>query len=111
MFSFLARRISFRAMSTAPLFKPFNIALIQLGQVTADKAANLRHARDMILKAARAEGAGDSLKPSYTGAEKVDVVVLPVCLRILPHRSLLDSMIGAGMFQFALRTCTFPGVR
>lgn len=65
-------------MSTAPAFKPFNVALIQLN-VTADKAANLKHAREMILKAARGDGAGDALKPSYSGSMKPDVVVLPVC--------------------------------
>lgn len=67
-------------MSTAPTLKPFNLALIQLGQVTADKSANLKHARDMILKAAQGEGAGDALKPSYSGSLKPDLVVLPVCL-------------------------------
>lgn len=58
--------------STAPTFKPFNLALIQLGGVGSDKSANLRHAREMLLKAARGEG----------GA-KPDLIVLPVCC-ILP---------------------------
>ncbi|KZT03441.1 carbon-nitrogen hydrolase [Laetiporus sulphureus 93-53] len=52
--------------SPPPAFKPFTLALVQLGQVGADKAANLKHARDMVLKAA-------SAKP------KPDVVVLPEC--------------------------------
>lgn len=67
-------------MSTAPTLKPFNLALIQLGGVTPDKSVNLKHARDMILKAAQGEGAGDALKPSYSGSLKPDLVVLPVCL-------------------------------
>ncbi|GBE82573.1 carbon-nitrogen hydrolase [Sparassis latifolia] len=56
--------------SAPPAFKPFNLALIQLGQVTADKAANLKHAREMILKAAGGDGGA---KP------KPDLVVLPEC--------------------------------
>jgi omega-amidase len=58
--------------STAPTFKPFNLALIQLGGVTDDKSANLSHAREMLLKAARGEGAKDRVKP--------DLIVLPVGL-------------------------------
>lgn len=42
---------------------PFKLALVQLGGVGADKAKNLAHTRDMILKAAN------------NGAQ---VVVLPV---------------------------------
>ncbi|KAI0933748.1 hypothetical protein AcV5_005818 [Taiwanofungus camphoratus] len=49
-----------------PALKPFTLALIQLGQVGADKSANLAHARDMILKAASAH-------------PKPDLVVLPEC--------------------------------
>ncbi|TFY50322.1 hypothetical protein EVJ58_g11098 [Rhodofomes roseus] len=61
-----------RAMSSAapPEFRPFNLALIQLGQVGADKAANLKHAREMIMKAASGDG-GSKPKPS--------LVVLPEC--------------------------------
>lgn len=56
---------------TAPAFKPFNLALIQLGQIGADKSANLKHARDMIRRAASGEGVG--------GAQgKPDLIVLPV---------------------------------
>lgn len=50
-----------------PNAKPFRIALIQLGDVTGDKSANLRHAKDMILKAASGEG-----------SPKPDFIVLPV---------------------------------
>lgn len=56
----------------APAFKPFNLALIQLGQIGADKRANLKHARDMIRRAASGEGVG--------GAQgKPDLIVLPEC--------------------------------
>ncbi|OSX64712.1 hypothetical protein POSPLADRAFT_1044185 [Postia placenta MAD-698-R-SB12] len=58
-------------MSTAaPPFKPFNLALIQLGQTGPDKSANLAHARDLILEAASGDGGA---KP------KPDVIVLPEC--------------------------------
>ena len=55
--------------SPVPDFKAFNLALIQLGHIGADKAANLKHAKEMILTAARAGGTSDK-KPS--------LVVLPV---------------------------------
>jgi hypothetical protein len=72
MLSALSRSFGSMAQSSvAPTFKAFNIALIQLGGVTANKADNLKHARKMILKAAT--GDGDS-KP------KPDVIVLPVCI-------------------------------
>ena len=57
----------------APAFKPFNLALIQLGQIGADKAANLRHARDMIRKAADGNMQG-----------KPDLIVLPVSASRFP---------------------------
>lgn len=56
--------------SPVPDFKAFNLALIQLGHIGADKAANLKHAKEMILTAARAGGTSDK-KPS--------LVVLPEC--------------------------------
>lgn len=56
----------------APAFKPFNLALIQLGQIGADKRANLDHARDMISRAASGEGVGG-------GQGKPDLIVLPEC--------------------------------
>ncbi|KIM65129.1 hypothetical protein SCLCIDRAFT_1163824 [Scleroderma citrinum Foug A] len=57
-------------MSTPPSFKPFRLALIQLGAIGTDKSANLRHAREMIMKAAEGDGAPGS-KPS--------LIVLPEC--------------------------------
>ncbi|CAL1703825.1 unnamed protein product [Somion occarium] len=56
--------------STAPTFKPFTLALIQLGHIGADKSSNLKHAREMILKAAK----GDEPR-----APKPDLIVLPEC--------------------------------
>ncbi|KAJ3558055.1 hypothetical protein NM688_g1135 [Phlebia brevispora] len=41
-----------------PPFKPFTLALIQLGHVGDDKTANLKHAREMILKAAAGAESG-----------------------------------------------------
>jgi hypothetical protein len=48
-------------------FRPFTLALIQLGSIGLDKVENLRHARKMILKA--------SLDPE---GKKPDIIVLPV---------------------------------
>jgi omega-amidase len=59
-------------MSKAPLFKAFNLALIQLGGIGADKSANLKHAQEMIFKAAAGEQ-GSKPKP--------DMIVLPVRAR------------------------------
>jgi omega-amidase len=56
-------------LSAAPAFKAFNLALIQLGGVTTNKADNLKHAREMVLKAASADG-GSKPKPN--------LIVLPV---------------------------------
>jgi omega-amidase len=61
----------------APVFKPFNLALIQLGQIGAEKAANLKHARDMIRKAVNGEGIGGT-------HGKPDLIVLPVSLCAIP---------------------------
>lgn len=102
-----------RLMSSAPTFKPFNLALIQLGQIGADKsgalytvsyphsvayltAANINHAREMILKAA----SGNDVKP--------DLIVLPVCVSTL--RIILDLTPAphAGMLQLALRPYSLP---
>ena len=44
--------------------------MIQLGQITADKSANLAHAKDVIARAAKGEGSGVEGKP--------DLIVLPV---------------------------------
>ena len=68
-------RIPAARMSTVPTTllpikaKPCRVALIQLGDVTSDKSRNLKHARDMILKAAIGEG------------RKPDLVVLPVSVK------------------------------
>ena len=55
-------------MAAKQSFRPFTLAFIQLGQVGPNKADNIKHARDMILKAA--SGQSHNKKP--------DLVVLPV---------------------------------
>lgn len=79
-------------MSTAPVFRPFRLALIQLGATGADKSANLQHAREMIMKAAEGDGTPES-KPS--------IVVLPVSMSLEYHRS--EMLISPGMLQLPLR--------
>jgi len=49
--------------------RAFTLALIQLGNIGSNKAENLRHAREMILRAA--SGQGKSKRP--------DLIVLPEC--------------------------------
>ncbi|KAL9710222.1 Omega-amidase nit3 [Leucoagaricus gongylophorus] len=56
-------------MAAKQSFRPFTLAFIQLGQVGPNKADNINHARDMILKAA--SGQSHNKKP--------DLVVLPEC--------------------------------
>jgi omega-amidase len=56
-------------LSKVPIFRAFNLAIVQLGGVCADKSKNLSHAREMVLKAAATEG-GTQQKP--------DLIVLPV---------------------------------
>ncbi|KAF5372975.1 hypothetical protein D9758_001777 [Tetrapyrgos nigripes] len=51
-------------LTTPPVFKRFSLVLVQLGGVSANKADNLKHAREMILKAA---------------GKKPDLIVLPEC--------------------------------
>lgn len=58
---------SSRYMSTAPAFKPFRIALIQLGNIGPSKDDNLRHVQDMLRNAAKP---ADGVKPN--------LIVLPV---------------------------------
>ncbi|KAJ7646690.1 carbon-nitrogen hydrolase [Roridomyces roridus] len=48
----------------SPNFKPFRLALIQLGSITANKTDNIKHAREMVLRAA-------------ADAKKPDLIVLP----------------------------------
>jgi hypothetical protein len=55
-----------------PVLKPFRLALVQLGGLGSNKADNLKHARDMILKAAR----------GVSGSDKPNLIVLPVRLPV-----------------------------
>lgn len=65
--STVQRSITTKMAAVVPEFKPFTIALIQLGNVTGNKEHNLQHAREMILKAAKGH---DGKKPH--------LIVLPV---------------------------------
>jgi len=87
--------ISARSMvslsSPPPTFKPFNLALIQLGQIGSDKAKNIAHARESILKAAALP----------EGGSKPDLIVLPECF---------NSPYGAAHFPVYAETIGFtPG--
>ena len=111
--STLARPLTSRgivSMSTippSPTFQPFNLALIQLGQIGTDKRVNLKHAREMIRRAAKGEGAGGA-------HEKPDLIVLPVsascsCPRTPPSEECPSST-AAGMLQLALWPRIFPAL-
>ena len=96
----------------APTFKPFNLALIQLGQIGADKSANLKHARDMIRRAASGEAVGGAQ------GRKPDLIVLPVStahLHVLSTscgtNSLKIDFLCTGMLQLALWACALPSQR
>jgi len=52
----------------APALRAFDLALIQLGQIGSDKAKNLSHAREQVLKAASGEN-----------GRKPELIVLPEC--------------------------------
>jgi len=91
----------------APTFQPFNLSLIQLGQIGTDKGVNLKHAREMIRRAANGEGAGGA-------HEKPDLIVLPVsvpcsCPRKQPSEKCPCRL--AGMLQLALWPRIFPALR
>ena len=69
--------VSYRAMATlsannAPPFKPFRLALVQMGGVTSSKENNLAHAKELIARAASPQ---DGAKPG--------VIVLPVWSRLI----------------------------
>lgn len=66
--STIQRSFATRMPSAAPEFKPFSIALIQLGGVTSNKENNLQHAREMITKAAQGKE-----------GKKPHMIVLPEC--------------------------------
>lgn len=93
----LSHNLAYRTMasSAAPVFNPFTLTLIQLGSVGFDKAANIKHAREMVMKAAKS-GAGT----------KPQVVVLPVCGQLSSPD--ISSYSLSGMFQLALRPCSLP---
>jgi hypothetical protein len=81
-------------LAKAPTFRPFTLALIQLGQIGASKPDNLRHARDMVLKAAAGGASG----------KKPDVIVLPVRpFEPCPRLTTIDSCLFKGMLQLSIR--------
>ena len=65
--------MSTSVMRNAPLFKPFKLALIQLGGIGANKTENLQHARAKVLEAA---------------AGKPDLIVLPVRVSVVQARTI-----------------------
>jgi omega-amidase len=75
-------------LAKPPVFKPFTLALIQLGNIGANKSHNLNHAREMILKAANGES-GSKKKP--------DLIVLPV-LDVSPYFPNVYPSLLSGMF-------------
>jgi omega-amidase len=83
----------------APVFKSFTLALIQLGHIGADKSANLKHAREMILKAANPE------KQS-----RPDLIVLPVrrCLCHISFVCLSQSIRSQECFNSPYGHTHFP---
>jgi hypothetical protein len=70
----LSSPLNMSTLTRAPVLKPFTLALIQLGNIGANKAENLKHAREMIQKAATNHGSN----------KKPDLIVLPVCMTALP---------------------------
>ena len=67
-----------------PTFKPFKLALIQLGSIGANKTDNLKHAREMILKAA---------------SGKPDLIVLPVSIPFVPSGGRLNLFRNASIHR------------
>ncbi|KAF8831550.1 hypothetical protein HHX47_DHR1000470 [Lentinula edodes] len=57
-------------LSKPPTLKPFKLALIQLGNISSNKNDNIKHAREMIMKAASA---------------KPDLIVLPASIYLLAN--------------------------
>lgn len=90
------------ATTSAPELKAFTLSMIQLGQITADKTANLAHAKEMIARAAKGEGSGAEGKP--------DLIVLPVRTTASVHCTQTAEIV-VGMLQLSLRRPALPAVR
>jgi omega-amidase len=69
------------------------MALVQLGGIGTNKAENLKHAREMIIKAARLE---------TNSIAKPDLIVLPVRASC-PFILVICIIQTLGNFQLALR--------
>lgn len=92
-----SRSILMAHITSAPAFRAFNLALIQLGGITANKTNNLKHAHEMILKAANCE-------------PKPNLIVLPVRKVCLVDNSF-TIQVYSGMFQFTVWSYAFPCLR
>ena len=79
--------------------RKFTLALIQLGKIGSNKADNLTHAREQILKAALG---------SETG-QKPDVIVLPVRCRF--WGSEIDVRLHIGVLQLSVWPRSFSCLR
>lgn len=86
-----------RSMSNSAFeAKPFRLSLVQLGGTGSDKAANLAHAKEMVLKAAQS-----------VGGKKTDIIVLPVSA--LSNNRIICGLTASllGMLQFSIWACSF----
>lgn len=102
----LLRPRSVRMSSAASISRAVRVALVQLGNVTADKSHNLQHAREMVLKAASGSAVG-----------KPDLVVLPASISSPENIDIMqgaflakDPSIVLGMFQFAVWCELLPDI-
>ena len=89
-------------MSRSPVFKSFTLALVQLGNIGADKSANLKHAREMIRKAAGRQG------------KKPDVIVNASARRMARNPVNASNVLISSLYPFftPLHRCSphSPGV-
>jgi hypothetical protein len=106
MLAHCSKSFSHRALSSmapsAPVLRSFNLALIQLGQIGSDKAKNIIHAREQVLKAA---SRGDGPKPQ--------LIVLPVGVAIsvaFRQNAEIYWRTTTGVFQFPLWCHSFPRI-
>lgn len=86
-------------LSKSPVFKPFNLALIQLGGIGANKTDNLKHAREMIFQAAGGE----------IGKPKPNVIVLPVSVLSLFYTGYVHCCLRKSSI-LPMAMCTFPNM-
>ena len=100
-------------LTKPPTFKPFKLALVQLGNIGTNKTENLRHAREMVLKAARGDERTDGKKPNLVVlpvSEPNDFFLSPV-ERPWPIRICFRLLALAGNLQLALWSRPFSSIR